>query len=129
MNLSIHHLTLTVADVRRSARWYQALLGDAVLVERQMDGLKRIRMAWPSGLIIGVTQYEGATDFAPFTHLNAGLDHFGFRCTSELEVREWAKKISDLGLSHGPIEDVPYGWAVTARDPDNIPVEFFCPKA
>jgi catechol 2,3-dioxygenase-like lactoylglutathione lyase family enzyme len=128
MNLSIHHITLTVANVKRSAQWYQALLGEAELVERQMDGWKRVRMAWPSGLVIGVTQYDRNTDFARFTHLNAGLDHFGFRCHSEIEVKEWAKRISELGFSHGPIEEVPYGWAVTARDPDNIPVEFFCPK-
>lgn len=85
-------------------------------------------MAWPSGLVIGVTQYERDTDLAAFTHLNAGLDHFGFRCQSEDEVERWAERLSELGFSHGPIEAAPYGWAVTARDPDNIPVEFFCPK-
>jgi hypothetical protein len=36
--------------------------------------------------------------------------------------------LDDLGFEHGPIEDVPYAWAVTARDPDNIPLEFFCAK-
>jgi catechol 2,3-dioxygenase-like lactoylglutathione lyase family enzyme len=128
MNLSIHHVTLTVASAQKSAQWYQALLGEAKVVERQMEGWTRVRMAWPSGLIIGVTEYARDTDLVPFTHLNAGLDHFGFRCRSESEVKEWAEKISDLGFSRGPIEEAPYGWAVTARDPDNIPVEFFCPK-
>ena len=93
-----------------------------------MDGWKWIRLAWPSGLVIGVTQYVGATDCAPFTHLNVGLDHFGFQCHSEIDVREWAKRIADLGFNHGPVEDVPFGWAGTARDPDKIPVEFFYPK-
>jgi len=128
MDLSIHHITLTVANVESSAQWYQALLGDAEVVERRMEGWRRIRMAWPSGLVIGVTQYDRDTGLASFSHLNAGLDHVGLRCHSEAEVKEWANKLTRLGFIHGPVEDAPYGRAVTARDPDNIPVEFFCPK-
>jgi len=129
MNVSLHHITLTVANVKVSAAWYQALLGEAEVVERQSDGWRRIRMAWPGGFILGVTQYEETTYLAPFTHLIAGLDHVGFQCQSEHEVREWAEKISHLGFNRGPLEEVSYGWAVTARDPDNIPVEFFCPRS
>lgn len=32
-------------------------------------------MAWPNGLIIGVTQYDDNATLAPFTRLNAGFDH------------------------------------------------------
>jgi len=116
-----HHVTLTVTDVEASARWYQQLLGDALVVERTMPGWHRIRMAWPDGLVIGVTQ--------PFTHLTTGLDHLGLACHTEMEVREWAATLTRLGFDHGPVEEAPYGWAVTARDPDNIPIEFFCPAS
>lgn len=122
----IHHLTSTASDVEESARWYQALLGDAQVVERGMPGWRRSRMAWPDGLIIGVTQFEEPTP-ERFTHLCVGLDHVGLACTSEDEVRAWAATMDRLGIEHGPVEEAPYGWAVTARDPDNIPVEFFCP--
>jgi len=124
----IHHLTLTVSDVEVSARWYQALLGDAQVVERAMPGWRRSRMAWPDGLIIGVTQFEGPPP-ERFTHLHVGLDHVGLTCKSEDEVRAWAQTMDRLGIEHGPVEEAPYGWAVTARDPDNIPVEFFCPAS
>ena len=83
-------------------------------------------MAWPDGLIIGVTQFEGPSPES-FSHLLVGLDHVGLACKSEDEVREWAATMDRLGIEHGPVEEAPYGWAVTARDPDNIPVEFFCP--
>lgn len=84
-------------------------------------------MSWPDGLIIGVTQFDDAPTREPFTHLNTGLDHVGLACLSQAHVREWAAKLTSLGFDHGPVEEAPYGWAVTARDPDNIPVEFFCP--
>jgi catechol 2,3-dioxygenase-like lactoylglutathione lyase family enzyme len=124
----IHHLTLSVSDVDVSARWYQQLLGEAQVVQRTMPGWRRVRMSWPDGLIIGVTQFDDATDSEPFNHLRIGLDHVGLSCGSEEEVREWAEKITELGFERGPVEEAPYGWVVTARDPDNIPVEFFCPS-
>jgi catechol 2,3-dioxygenase-like lactoylglutathione lyase family enzyme len=124
----VHHVTLTVVDVRRSADWYQALLGDAAEVERQGSTWHRIRMQWPSGLVIGVTRHDGtpATRFDP---VQPGLDHVGLACSSESEVRDWAARLQSLGFDHGPVETVAYGWAVTARDPDGIAIEFFCPTA
>ena len=124
----VHHLTLCVTDVERSARWYQQLLGEATVVDRTGPDFRRKRMAWPNGLIIGVTEFPHAPDVNRFTHLNAGLDHVGLGCSSEEEVRQWAKRIDELGFDRGPVEEAPYGWAVTARDPDNIPIEFFCAK-
>lgn len=124
----IHHLTLTVTDIELSARWYQDLLGPATTVNREGSGWRRIRMSWPHGLIIGVTEFEGAVPAGRFDPTSVGLDHIGLCCASEESVRTWAERLDDLGIAHGPVEDVPYGWAVTARDPDGIAVEFFCPK-
>lgn len=124
----IHHLTLTVSEVARSARWYQDLLGPATTVNREGPGWRRIRMAWPTGLIIGVTEFDGADPAGTFNPTVVGLDHVGLCCSSEASVRGWAQRLDELGVPHGPVEDVPYGWAVTARDPDGIAIEFFCPK-
>lgn len=127
----VHHITLTVTDVERSAQWYERVLGAATRVLREGPGWRRIRMAWPSGLVIGVTQFEQA-DGAPaaddFDHRRVGLDHIGLGCPSEGAVRAWARHLDEVGAVRGPVEDVAYGWAVTARDPDGIAVEFFCPK-
>ena len=129
MSHPLHHITLSVRDIAASVAWYQALFGPAELVEREGDGWRRIRMTWPAldNLRIGVTAHDSAAE-APFSHLNRGLDHIGFDCATPDEVVAWAAKLDDLGFEHGPIEDVSYAWAVTARDPDNIPVEFFCAK-
>jgi glyoxylase I family protein len=84
-------------------------------------------MAWPDGLVLGVTQYDHAPVLDRFSHVRVGLDHVGLACDSENEVHRWADVLTGLGVVHGPVEEAPYGWAVTARDPDDIPVEFFCP--
>lgn len=124
----IHHLTLTVTDVEASAQWYDALLGESTRIERSGDGWQRIRMAWPSGLVIGVTAHDATAEGDSFAPARVGLDHIGLACSSEREVRAWAQRLDGLGVERGPVEDVPYGWAVTARDPDGIAIEFFCAK-
>lgn len=126
--MTVHHVTLTVLDVERSAEWYQRVLGPAEAITRAGDGWQRIRMAWPDGLVIGVTAHEATAPGDAFDARRVGLDHIGLACTSEDEVRAWATRLDDLGVAHGPVEEAPYAWAVTARDPDGIAVEFFCPR-
>jgi catechol 2,3-dioxygenase-like lactoylglutathione lyase family enzyme len=128
VSLSVHHLTLTVTDVERSATWYQQLLGTAAVLRRAGDGWARIRMEWPGALVIGVTQHDETAGADRFDHRRVGLDHVGLGCTGEDEVRSWAAAFDRIGAAHGPVEDVAYGWAVTGRDPDGIAVEFFAPK-
>jgi len=125
----IHHITLSVSNVDSSVAWYQALFGPAEIVQREGEGWRRTRMTWPerNNFRIGVMSHDDAP-VAGFTHLNRGLDHIGYDCATLDEVTAWAAKLDDLGFEHGPIDDVPYAWAVTARDPDNIPIEFFCAK-
>lgn len=125
----VHHVTLTVSDIERSATWYQDVLGPADAARRSGDGWERIRLAWPHGLVIGVTAHNATTAADSFDHARIGLDHIGLGCASEDEVRAWATRLDELGIDRGPVESVPYGWAVTARDPDGIAIEFFCPKA
>ncbi|MFM8349758.1 MAG: VOC family protein [Actinomycetales bacterium] len=123
---ALDHLTLTVIDPARSAAWYQGLLGSATVIEREGPTWTRKRLQWPDGLVLGFTQHVGKTPNDRFDHERVGLDHIGLGCATESEVRAWADRMSALGIDHGPVEDVPYGWAVTARDPDGIAVEFFC---
>lgn len=125
----VHHITLSVTDVERSAAWYEALLGEAQRTNRAGDGWQRIRMSWPNGLIIGVTAHDATAANDEFDTTRVGLDHLGLACTSEDDVRAWAQRIDSLGFQRGPVEDVPYGWAVTTRDPDDIAVEFFCSRS
>jgi len=125
---AVHHVTLTVTDAERSALWYQELLGAAATVHRHGPTWERIRMQWPSGLVIGVTRHDSTGD-AVFDCTVPGLDHVGLGCASADDVYAWASRMTELGIDHGPVEEVAYGWAVTARDPDGIAIEFFCAAA
>lgn len=125
---ALHHLTLSVCDVQASADWYQRLLGESIVATREAPTWSRIRLQWPNGIIIVLTKHEGTEGSDRFDHHRVGLDHIGLSCPSEAAVRAWAIRLEELGFPHGPVEDVDYGWAVTARDPDGIPVEFFCRK-
>lgn len=125
---AVHHVTISVTDAEASSHWYQRLLGPAQIVRREGPGWIRVRMQWPSGLVIGATQHEGTTAGDRFDHTRVGLDHLGLSCAGEAEVRAWADLIDGLGMERGPVEDVPYGWAVTTRDPDGLPIEFFALK-
>lgn len=125
---AVHHVTISVRDAETSAEWYQRLLGPAQIVHRTGPGWVRTRMQWESGLVIGATAHERTADDDAFDHTRVGLDHLGLACADGAEVRAWAARMDDLGIGHGPVEDVPYGWAVTTRDPDGIPVEFFAGK-
>jgi catechol 2,3-dioxygenase-like lactoylglutathione lyase family enzyme len=125
---SIHHLSLSVGDAVETAGWFQQLLGGALVTERMGDGFRRLRLAWPSGLVLSITQHDQTDLSDRFDHRRIGMDHFSLACSSKAEITDWCAHMDERGIEHGPLEDVAYGWAVTARTPDGIPVEFFCAK-
>ncbi len=126
----IHHITLTVTDIQSHVEWFQSVFGPADIVEREFDDFFRTRLTWPDldDLRIALIQHKAGDPAARFNHLQPGLDHLGFECKTPEEVHAWAEKLDGLGVVHGPIEDVQYGVVLTARTPDNIPIEFFFAK-
>ncbi len=126
----IHHITLTVNDVKANTEWFQNVFGPADLVEREFDDFSRTRMTWPNldDLRIAVMSHNAADRTSKFNPMQPGLDHLGFECKTPEEVRDWATKLDGLDYVRGPVEDVPYAVTVTARTPDDIAIEFFFPK-
>ena len=125
---AIHHIALSVSDLKQTSEWYLKLFGDAEVFHSKGEGWKRVLLVWANGSLISFTKHEESDPGEPFSHLRMGLDHIGISCRDEAEVVDWFNRLSELQFEHGPIEDASYGWSVTARDPDNIPVEFFSPK-
>ncbi len=101
----VHHVTLTVAEVQRSAEFYQRLFGPADVAHREGPGWTRQRLLWPNGLMLGVTQFDDEDD--GFDPARVGLDHVGFGVGSADAVYGWVERMDDLGIEHGPVEDVP----------------------
>ena len=121
----VHHVTLTVTDPDRSAAFYQRLLGPAEVAERTGNGWRRLRLLWPNGLMLGVSTFTTTGPQDRFDPSRVGLDHVGFAVEDEAAVRAWAARMDTLGIARGPVEEVPYAVAVTGRDPDGLPIEFY----
>lgn len=121
----VHHVTLTVTDPDRSAAFYQELFGSAEVAERTGDQWRRLRLLWPNGLMLGMSTFTSTAAEDRFDPSRVGLDHVGFAVADEAAVRAWAARMDGLGIARGPVEDVPYAVAVTGRDPDGLPIEFY----
>jgi glyoxylase I family protein len=126
----VSHVELTVRDVDRSAAWYELILGMRRLGEfpeyRTPGVLARVDqvMHMATGLTIGLIQHESGED-VEFSEFRVGLDHLAFAVASHDELERWIEHLDDHGVPHSPIHNMPYGWVVVFRDPDNIQLELF----
>jgi hypothetical protein len=59
-----------------------------------------------------------------------GAEHeAGDGCAERHELEAWARRLDEIGVSHGAIKDAPYGSGLSFRDPDGIALEFFAPPS
>ncbi len=125
---TFHHVTLTVTDLARSVDWYERVLGMTKVADREGPTWTRALMRSEGGLVIGLTVHEG-TGRDRFDERRVGLDHLSIACEDRAEVEAWERHLTELGVEHGDLVDAGYGYVLTSRDPDGIPVEFFASPA
>jgi catechol-2,3-dioxygenase len=82
-----------------------------------------------NGTMLGLHQFPDTDVRTPFTERRAGLDHLAFGVADRSELERWEKHLDQLGIGHGDIRDAAYGSALSFRDPDGLPLEFFAPPA
>jgi glyoxylase I family protein len=124
----IAHVALTVRDLSVSVPWYAGLFGDAPVLDEDTGPFRHV--VWVlNGTLLGLHQFPDADVATPFSERRAGLDHVAFGVTDRAELEGWEKRLDELGISHGGIEDAPYGSGLSFRDPDGLPLEFFAPPA
>jgi catechol 2,3-dioxygenase-like lactoylglutathione lyase family enzyme len=126
---AIHHLTLTVTDLRRAVEFYSAVLG----FQKAMDlGPSRVLMA-NGKTILALTEAPDAAQAIPndrFNENRVGLDHLSFNVSSYHKLQDAVRLFDRCGVSHGEIKDLgpDLGVYVLAfRDPDNIQLELTAP--
>jgi len=133
----IHHLRLTVTDVKRSLEFYQSLLGFEVAAESPPPGDPAAEAAYPvlwggvvmirDGLLMGLRPVAPAGD--RFEEDRVGLDHLSFNVADRAALDAAARLFDERGVPHGEIR-VLEGFAIAVlpfRDPDNIQVELTAP--
>ena len=123
----IQHVALSVHDIDKSADWYARLFDMTLVAEFDEPAPMKIFMT-PTGQAIDLRQDPDVADDA-FTQTRVGLDHVGFVCGSRGELDSWLDRLRSHGVTESGIQESPFGWHLNFRDPDEIPLEFFLPRA
>ena len=121
------HVALTVRDLKVSVPWYESLFDAKPVLDEDTDPGFHHTVYLLGNTLVGLHQHETPAPDGQFSEYNVGLDHIAFACENRAELETWAKRLDELGITHGGIKDATYGSGVSFRDPDGIALEFFAP--
>ncbi|GAB3685084.1 VOC family protein [Angustibacter aerolatus] len=130
----IHHVRLTVTDVRRSKAFYTELLGSAPAMDFTDQADDPEARQDPERLFAGcifavgdqlLGLRPGAASGDRFEPTRVGLDHVSLTVDSPEELAAAAQRLTTAGVEHGEVRDLgPAGMAVLSlQDPDDINLE------
>ncbi len=121
----LHHVTLTVTDLDRTAAWYRTVLGFQDVVRYRNDAIAAecqvLTHPSASPPNLGLRQYDGAgTD--RFDEHRTGLDHLAFDVGAAESLTSWQEHLHSRGVEFH-VTALPELTILVMRDPDNIQVE------
>ncbi len=120
----LNHIILTISDVARARAFYGDLLGFEV--EDFMTGLYFASGGVQFFLFPASQPIPGDR----FNEFRIGLDHLAFAAPSEQALHELADKLIAAGVDTKGVETYSTGNKYVAfRDPDNIQLEYWLPRA
>jgi catechol-2,3-dioxygenase len=123
------HVALTVRDLSVSTPWYIGLFDAEPVIDEDTDPDLHHTVFMISGTLVGLHQHQTPAPLERFSEFRVGLDHVAFGCADRGELEKWSRRLDELDIVHGDIEDAAYGSGLAFRDPDGIALEFFAPPA
>ena len=122
----IHHVSITVTDLERSVPWYSEVLGLTKLMDEPHpdDEGYAIVLGKPDwSMCVGLHTHP-TNESESFAESRTGLDHVSFMVSDRAELGAWQTRLSDLNVTHSPVEEREGYSVLVFRDPDNIQLEF-----
>lgn len=121
---NVGHISFSVSDCEKTARWWQTVFGFEQIYEVVEDTWRAILLEMPGGVAIEFQQHD-ANQGETFDPVRTGFDHMGFHVDSRDDLVEWQAHFEQHGVTHTPIVDREYGSVLTFKDPDRIQFEMF----
>ncbi len=132
------HIRLTVSNIERSARFYDAVFGWPRVIDFADASAKPGFVPGPANFYGGVmfmSDQGVGLGLRPVGHGAfdpdvVGLDHLSFAVTSRAELERAYAALESEGIPHGEIKDLSGGITILSfEDPDGIALELTAPTA
>jgi glyoxylase I family protein len=126
----VHHVALTVTQVKRSVDFYTSLLGFQPIMD-----LGERMLLHNGSMVLAITPPSDPAQSKPSDRFNenrVGLDHLSFSVGTRADLDQALRTLDEHGVPHGEIKDLGAGMSIyvlALRDPDNIQIELTAPYA